>query len=276
MKNAAKTFAAVCLLLIASCLQANGLPQDSRVPGGVAVLDIAPVSQSKPELRFQHHPVLILSQQQRWLAVVGLPLSLTPGNYALTDKDGASVLQFSVADKTYPTQTLNVEPKYVEPPLEVQQRIARESALMREAFARFSEPLPSSLLMRKPAEGPETSAFGLRRVFNGQSRNPHSGLDIGAPLNAEVVAPLAGKVVVTGDFYFNGNTVIVDHGGGLLSLFCHLNVINVREGQQLGTGELIGRVGATGRVTGPHLHFSVNLTGARVEPSLFFLKETGK
>ena len=276
MKNAAKIFAAACLLLIATCLQASGLPQDFRVPGGVAVLDVAPTSQSNPDLRFQQQPVLILSQQQRWMAVVGLPLSLTPGNYNLADKDGASVLQFSVADKAYPTQTLKVEPKYVEPPLEVQQRIARESALMREAFARFSEPLPSSLLMNKPAEGPETSAFGLRRVFNGQSRNPHSGLDIGAPINAEVVAPLAGKVVVTGDFYFNGNTVIVDHGGGLLSLFCHLNVINVREGQQLETGDLIGRVGATGRVTGPHLHFSVNLTGARVDPMLFFLKETGK
>lgn len=272
-----KAFLLLCCVLFQSIGLATGdLPKESRVPGGVVILDISPADAKPPQVQFDGHPVMVVKRDSRWVAVIGLPLSLSPGVYGVDVNQQTHAVQFTVSDKHYPTQPLNVEPKYVEPPAEVLARIQRESALMRDAFAQFSEPLPDTFRMNLPAVGPETSAFGLRRVFNGQSRNPHSGVDIGAPMHAEVSAPLAGTVVISGDFYFNGNTIIVDHGGGLLSLYCHLSQINVEKGDRVSTGQLLGKVGATGRVTGPHLHFSVNLTGARVDPTLFFTQETGK
>ncbi|NQD38640.1 peptidoglycan DD-metalloendopeptidase family protein [Permianibacter sp. IMCC34836] len=243
------------------------LPSEERVPGGVALLDVGPRTIAMPTVRYGESPVLVLAAADRWLAVVGLPLSAAVGEQQI-NVDGRP-LTFSIVDKAYPTQPLKVEPKYVNPDPADEARIAREQALMQQAFARFSLPLPSQLRMRAPADGPQSSSFGLRRVFNGEARNPHSGMDIAANKGSVVRAPLPGKVVVTGDFYFNGNTVIVDHGGGLLSLYCHLDRIDATPEQTVDTGTVLGLVGATGRVTGPHLHFSVSLNGARINPALF-------
>ena len=255
------------LLADLSPAAAQQLPQEERVPGGLAVLDVGPASQPAPAVVYDDKPVLVLAVADRWQALVGLPLSANVGEQQLTV--AGRTLGFSIADKAYATQPLKVAPKFVNPDPADAERIAREQALMQAAFARFSEPLPQQLLMQQPTPGPLSSSFGLRRVFNGESRNPHSGLDIAAPTGTPVIAPLAGKVVVTGDFYYNGNTVIVDHGGGLLTLFCHLDRIDARPEQAVQTGDRLGTVGATGRVTGAHLHFSVSLNGARINPSLF-------
>ena len=258
---------AAALWLAVHPVAAQQLPQEERVPGGLALLDVGPASQPAPTVQYDGKPVLVLAVADRWQAIVGLPLHASVGEQHITVADRP--LSFSIADKAYATQPLKVAPKFVNPDPADAERIAREQALMQAAFARFSEPLPQQLLMLQPTPGPLSSSFGLRRVFNGESRNPHSGLDIAAPTGTPIIAPQAGKVVVTGDFYYNGNTVIVDHGGGLLTLFCHLDHIDATPGQTVKTGDRLGTVGATGRVTGAHLHFSVSLNGARINPALF-------
>ena len=268
-----KPLLGLCLLFNVSGVGAEpALPREERVPGGVAVLDVGPTDQPAPDVHYQGQPVLLVAVAERWQAVVGLPLHANVGEQQLTVN--GTPLGFSIADKAYATQPLKVAPKFVNPDPKDAERIAREQALMQAAFARFSTPLPPQLLMRQPTPGPLSSSFGLRRVFNGEARNPHSGLDIAAPTGTPVIAPLAGTVVVTGDFYYNGNTVIIDHGGGLLTLFCHLDRIDAKPDQRITAGEPLGTVGATGRVTGAHLHFSVSLNGARVNPALFLSPTT--
>jgi murein DD-endopeptidase MepM/ murein hydrolase activator NlpD len=136
-------------------------------------------------------------------------------------------------------------------------------------IARFSEPWPASLRLRAPVAGRRSGSFGLRRVFNGEARQPHSGMDIAAATGTPVLAPGPGLVIDTGDYFFNGQTVWIDHGGGLLSMLCHLSRIDVRTGDTLATGQRLGAVGATGRVTGAHLHWSVLLNRTSVDPALF-------
>ena len=127
-----------------------------------------------------------------------------------------------------------------------------------------------------PTTGPYSSAFGLKRFFNGQARNPHSGIDIAAPEGKDIVAPAGGTVVLTGDFFFNGNSVFIDHGQGLISMMCHMSRVDVKEGDVIKQGDLLGAVGKTGRATGPHLHWTVSLNNARVNPKLLLRQDQPK
>jgi murein DD-endopeptidase MepM/ murein hydrolase activator NlpD len=148
-------------------------------------------------------------------------------------------------------------------------RIEKEQALMGPAWRAQPEGILATLVFRQPTPGDLTSSFGLRRIFNGEPRAPHSGLDIRAPQGQAVRAPAAGVVVLTGDFFFSGQAVFVAHGEGVVSLLCHLSKITVTQGQRVAAGELVGEVGKTGRATGPHLHWSLSLNNARVDPRIF-------
>ncbi|MBL4609875.1 MAG: M23 family metallopeptidase, partial [Pseudomonas sp.] len=173
-------------------------------------------------------------------------------------------------DRKYPEQHIKLtNQKHVTPDPEHLKRIQRELDEQIAAYRTFSARQPSNLLFDRPVDGRLSSAFGLRRFFNGEERNPHSGLDFAAPTGTSIKAPAAGQVILVGDYFFNGKTVFVDHGQGLISMFCHLSSIDVKVGDELARGAHVGKVGATGRATGPHLHWNVSLNNTRVDPSIF-------
>lgn len=253
----------------------SSLPRAAFVPGGVAILRLNEFASSSPspEVRFQGNSVLTIVDGAVWSAVIGIPLSHPIGQAQaelIASPGSASVaLPFVVSAKDYVTQYLSVEPKHVDLSEKDLARVRTEQVKIREAFAVFSSERPRSLVFTSPVPGVRTSSFGSRRFFNNQPRNPHSGMDIAAPTGTPVVAPAPGRVVNTGDYFFNGKSVFLDHGRGLISMFCHLDTIDVRETDVLQTGQFLGRVGATGRVTGPHLHWSIALNTALVDPALF-------
>ncbi|MGA6096505.1 peptidoglycan DD-metalloendopeptidase family protein [Stutzerimonas marianensis] len=238
------------------------------VPGGVAVIDLGSAA-SAPSVRYEGKPVLVLREDgTRWIAIVGIPLSVKPGEQTLDV--GGHTMVFRVSPRTYREQRITLKnQRQVDPNPEDLKRIERELAEQNQAYRQFSPRQPSNLLFDKPVEGPLSSPFGLRRFFNGQERNPHSGLDFAVPAGTPIKTPAAGKVILTGDYFFNGKTVFVDHGQGLISMFCHLSKVEVQVGDELERGAVLGRVGSTGRATGPHLHWNVSLNDSRVDPAIF-------
>jgi len=265
-------------ILLLLSLSAWALPQQFPVPGGVIILPLAIDGNIAPKVSYETQSVMVLKQDSQWQAVVGIPLSAKPGTHKiLVDDQGVlSSIMFEVKDKAYPTQRINVpDDRKVNPYAEDMDRIEAETAKINKALRhwRASDSVPFNFVW--PIEGRVSGLFGRRRVFNGEERNPHSGIDIAAPAGTDIMAPAMGIVSDTGDYFFNGNTVMIDHGQGLITMFCHLDRIDVKAGQQVQQGEIIGTVGATGRVTGPHLHLGVSLNDARVEPLLFFPHRDG-
>jgi len=216
-------------------------------------------------------PLALSPDGARWQGLIGIDLDVAPGVYSLVVS--ASHLQpvpahetsLDVQPKQFRTRTLRVAPEYVDPPPDVIDRIVREAAQLNgiyETITARAWDRPFALpLMTEPS-----SNFGSRSVFNGQPRSPHAGIDFGSPTGTAVTAPASGTVVVADDLYFTGNTVVVDHGAGLYSIFAHFSTLAVEEGDIVDVGTTLGRVGATGRVTGPHLHWSVRLNETRVDP----------
>ena len=248
----------------------RGWPRDSAVPGGVARIDLGPAA-ARPQAWADAVPLLVLGSPSGWTALVGIALSAEPGTARIRvqGESGERELAYTIAPKRYTEQHLKVAPRTVDLSPEDLARHERERAHQQGVIATFSAPPAGEPHMRPPTPGRRSSSFGLRRFFNGQPRNPHSGMDIAAPTGTPVVAPLAATVIDTGDYFFNGHTVWLDHGGGLLSMMCHLSRIDCKVGDRLAVGQRLGAVGATGRVTGPHLHWTISLNRASVDPALF-------
>ena len=239
-----------------------------------------PASQSDadhpPRVYYNDQRALVVRADDQWQAVIGIALSTEPGTYAVRIESAGKTpqqLNFTVLDKQYDTQRITLkDQRKVEPNVEDLARIQKETAEISQVLSHWTEQADIPTDFTLPVEGQPSTSFGSRRIFNGQPRKPHGGMDISAPEGAPIHAPAPGKVIGTGDYFFNGKTVFVDHGQGLITLYCHLSQIDVVSGQALALGDLIGTVGMTGRATGPHLHWGVKLNHTDVDPSLFVPK----
>ena len=262
-----------CLIITSLIVYGIELPTESAVPGGIVIISIN--SEQKPEAYFNGHQVMIVGANKEWKAIIGIPLSEKVGTHELTVRENKfeTNYKFEIKNKEYKTQRLTIKNKRkVNPNEQDMARILSEKEKISKAKSHWRNKDDITLRFIKPTIGPYSSPFGLRRFFNNQARKPHSGLDIAAPKGTPIVAPADGVVIDTGNYFFNGKTVFLDHGQGLITMYCHMNQIDIKEGAQVKTGDILGVVGLTGRVTGAHLHWSVILNNTTVDPLLFLSK----
>jgi len=255
------------------CAQAWCAPEHAPWPGGIAVVPVE--GTTRPSVTVAGKPALLMRENDKWVAVIGIPLDHDESMPLVATVASAGAadqsIEVQVESADYRVQRLNVDRKYVEPDPVSLERIFAERKVIDGALTHWRHQPLTSVQLQPPVPGARSTSFGSRRIFNDQPRSPHKGMDITATTGTPILAPLAGEVAATGDYYFNGNTVILDHGQGFISLYCHLSAIDVQPGETLSAGALLGKVGATGRVTGAHLHFATYLNGTAVDPSLLLL-----
>jgi murein DD-endopeptidase MepM/ murein hydrolase activator NlpD len=241
-------------------------------PGEVVVLTVratAPVEALKARA-FNRDLTPFRVDASRWRVLVGIDLAVKPGKHEVTIATGSddAPVKFPlvVTRRAFGVRKLTVDPAFVTPPREAAERIEREAAELERIWAASSESRLWDGRFVRPVPHAANSAFGTRSVFNGEPRSQHSGADFRSPAGAPIKAPNAGRVVLASSRYFSGDTVVIDHGLGLFSLFAHLSVVSVKKGDAVKAGDVVGEVGSSGRVTGPHLHWAVRINGARVDP----------
>ena len=265
----------LCGWLFAGILQAADLPQDHRVPGGIALLPL-PAQTTAPRADYLGHRVMVRRNATGWTAIVGIPLTITPGTQQLeyrNTKGKRTLLKFNVQVGHYSEQHITLkDQRMVEPNAADLKRIEEDTRRIQAALAHWRDSAITSMTLNPPIAGERSDSFGARRFFNGQPRKPHSGMDIAADSGAPVYASADGVVIETGNYFFNGNTVLIDHGQGLVTMYCHLSRIDTKLGSQVTHGTQIGTVGMTGRVTGPHLHWGVSLNQTFVDPALLLAR----
>ena len=260
------------LLTLALAPPSIELSVQSRTPrpGELVVLSIA-LSEPADHIRvhaFDRDVPAFRVGDLVWRALVGIDLDVRPGTYPVTVAAGPAHDSYDlvVKPRAFRTRRLTVNEAFVTPPASEQARIKEEATLLANVWqSPAGERLWTGAFVR-PVPGAANSAFGTRSVFNGKPRNAHGGADFPSPGGTPIQAPNAGRIAVARALYFSGNTVVIDHGLGLFSLLAHLSAIEVHEGEEVAAGQVIGLVGATGRVTGPHLHWAVRAGGARIDP----------
>lgn len=264
-------------LIFSLSLFANLTIKNTPVPGGIAIVEFTNSTTTNPRVFFQNRKVLTQHKgNDKWQALVGIPLKTEPGTYFIEVKTlSTQYISFKIKEKIYKKQYITLikqKEKYVYPFDKDIQRIKKERKILSKTITEFSDKNPNGLFT-SPLLGKTTSEFGLQRVFNMQPRRPHSGLDFAAKKGTKIMAPMDGKVILVGYFYFNGKTVFLDHGQGLITAYIHLNKIKVKQGDLIKQGEVLGLVGQTGRTTGPHLHWGVYLTSTAINPRLLLNNE---
>ena len=271
MRRRAFFLLAPALLLARPALAAKPKPPVAA-PGGVARLRLA-AGDPAPKAHLNGARLLVRREKDEWVALAGIPLSAKAGATLRVEVDFANgkreLRPVKVVDKKYLTQHLSVAPGQADLPEEQLVRYQQEREHLAQVLRTYTEPGPESLALLQPVPGRRSGSFGLRRVINGMPRSPHSGLDIAAPEGTPVVAAAPGRVADSGDYLFLGRTLVLDHGHGMLSLYSHLSAVDVAAGETVAAGAPIGKVGMTGRATGPHLHFSVYLNAVSVDPAIF-------
>jgi len=254
----------------------HALPQQALIPGGIALLQLPNYKQDS-KVYFNSQQIAVFPYKNTWVALAGIGLSTKPGDYEFSIKraDGLSVnTKVTVKYKKYDEQHITIKNKRkVNPNKKDLERITTESLRKKKAKKQYSENTPNVDFIW-PVTGRISGIFGLRRFFNKQERRPHSGLDIAAKEGTLIQAVANGTVIDAGDFFFSGNMVYLDHGQGIISLYAHMSEISVKPGDAVKQGEIIGKVGQTGRSTGPHLHFAVFANRMLIDP-IFMLPVDG-
>jgi murein DD-endopeptidase MepM/ murein hydrolase activator NlpD len=268
----------VVAILMASLVAAQTSPLEvtanarAQQPGELVVVSIAgPGAREPVHVRaFDRDVPVYRAADGEWRALVGIDLDVTPGRYPVAVDAGSppqrAVHELIVTRRIFRTRRLTVDEAFVTPPPSEADRIAREAKLLASVWAAPAHERLWTAAFVRPVPQPANSAFGTRSIFNGKPRNAHGGADFLSPNGTPVHAPNAGRVAVARNLYFSGNTIVIDHGVGLFSMLAHLSAMEVGEGERVEAGQVVGLVGATGRVTGPHLHWAVRAAGARVDP----------
>lgn len=267
------------MLVLPAVAHATFLPKNKPVPGGVALIEIeapAGVANVQPSASYNQRPVMLVADEKKagkWIAVTGISLETEPGPQQLKvvwgDKE--ELVPFRVKKHKYKTQYLKLKSKkHVDLSKEDLDRHLSEKKKIVAALQHWSEQPALNEKVMLPVTGRMSSPFGLRRYFNNEPRKAHSGIDIAAPLGTPILSPLDGTVIDVGNYFFNGNSIFIDHGQGLVTMYCHMSKVNVKQGQKVKRGQRIGAVGKTGRATGPHLHWAISINDTRVDPGLFF------
>lgn len=265
------------LLFIGVNLLANAsfaLPKEQLTAGGIAIIPLPSYISENAQVKFGSNLVPVITREDALFAVVGIPLSHKEPELSITITDNqlSDHLTVQLSNKDYPEQRITLQETQsnkVTPSEDELARYSREATEQKTVYQLFSSSQTKSWPnFAWPIKGRISSPFGLKRFFNDQPRDPHSGLDVAAPEGKAIAAPANGIIAQTGDYFFNGKTVMIDHGQGIISMLCHLSKVDVAKGQTIKQGDIIGLVGQTGRATGPHLHYGVSINNARIDPLL--------
>jgi len=244
-------------------------PEYLNVPGGIFFHEI-PVEKFKSGIFINNTRILTKQVNDKFYLIYGIPYGTPPGNQSINivDRVSENTVNFFLKKRIVEKQYIKVSKKYSEPSSSDVKRIIKEQEILKSHRNTWSSVNPDINFIY-PVEGIITGVFGTERYYNGKKGRYHNGIDIAAKMNDSIVAPSAGRVIVVGDFFYNGKFIYIDHGKGLLSIFIHLNEILVKKGESVKKGDEIGKIGTSGRSTGPHVHWSVMLNQTYIDPMIF-------